>query len=398
MIPPDSKAARHAFGTRVIHAGQTPDPSTGAIMTPIYANSTYLQDSPGVHKGLDYGRSHNPTRWAFERCIADLESGGRAFAFASGLAAIATVLELLDAGAHVVAGDDLYGGTYRLLERVRKWSAGLSFSFVDLSDPAALEAAIRPETRMLLVETPTNPLLRLVDLEALAAIAHRHNVISVVDNTFATPWIQRPLELGFDIVVHSTTKYLNGHSDIIGGVAIASSAAHKAENAERLAFLQNAVGAIASPFDSFLALRGLKTLNVRMQRHCENALELAAWLEVQPGVRGVRYPGLPSHPQHALAKHQMRGFGGMIALELDTDLVGSRRFLEACDLFALAESLGGVESLIEHPAIMTHATIPREQRARLGIGDSLVRLSVGIEDIGDLKDDLTRALGALARG
>lgn len=394
-------AARHAFGTRVIHAGQTPDPSTGAIMPPIYANSTYVQDSPGVHKGLDYGRSHNPTRWAFERCIADLESGSRAFAFASGLAAIATVLELLDTGAHIIAGDDLYGGTYRLLERVRRRSAGLNFSFVDLSDPAALEAAIRPETRMLLVETPTNPLLRLVDLEALAAIARRHGIISVVDNTFATPWIQRPLELGFDIVVHSATKYLNGHSDVISGVAIASSElndAHNADIAERLAFLQNSVGAIAGPFDSFLALRGLKTLNVRMQRHCENALELAGWLEAQPGVRRVRYPGLLSHPQHALAKRQMRGFGGMIALELDTDLAGSRRFLEACNLFALAESLGGVESLIEHPAIMTHATIPPEQRARLGIGDSLVRLSVGIEDVSDLKLDLIGALAAATGG
>lgn len=386
---------RHAFGTRVIHAGQTPDPSTGAIMTPIYANSTYIQQSPGVHQGLDYGRSHNPTRWAFERCIADLESGSGAFAFASGLAAIAGVLQLLDVGAHVIAGDDLYGGTYRLLDRVLRRTAGIETSFVDLSDPAALEAAIRPETRMLLVETPTNPLLRLCDLTALAAIARRHGIVSVVDNTFATPWIQRPIELGFDFVVHSTTKYLNGHSDIIGGVAIASGAPHNAENAERLAFLQNAAGAIAGPFDSFLALRGLKTLDVRMQRHCDNALDLARWLETQAGVRRVRYPGLPSHPQHALAKRQMRGFGGMIALELDSDLAGSRRFLEACEVFALAESLGGVESLIEHPALMTHATIPVAQRARLGIGDSLIRLSVGIEDVGDLRRDLARALAAL---
>ena len=390
-------SARLAFGTRVIHAGQTPDPSTGAVMTPIYANSTYVQESPGVHKGLDYGRSHNPTRWAFERCVADLESGSNAFAFASGLAAIAGVLQLLDAGSHVIAGDDLYGGTFRLLDKVLRRSTGLTISFVDLSDPAALEAAIRPETRMLLVESPTNPLLRLVDLEALAIIARRHNIISVVDNTFATPWIQRPIELGFDFVVHSTTKYLNGHSDIIGGVAIASGAPHNTENAERLAFVQNAAGAISGPFDSFLALRGLKTLDVRMQRHCENALELAGWLEQQPGVRRVRYPGLASHPQHALAKRQMRGFGGMIAVELDTDLAGSRRFLEACEIFTLAESLGGVESLIEHPAIMTHATIPPEQRARLGIGDSLVRLSVGIENVGDLRNDLTRALAAAAR-
>ena len=391
----DDTRQRHAFGTRVIHAGQIPDPSTGAVMPPIYATSTYVQSSPGVHKGLDYGRSHNPTRFALERCIADLESGGRAFAFASGLAAIATVLELLDAGAHIVAGDDLYGGTYRLLERVRTKSAGLLVSYVDLSDPQALEAAIRPETRMVLVESPTNPLLRLVDLDALASIARRHELISVADNTFATPWVQRPIELGFDIVVHSTTKYLNGHSDIIGGVAIVAGDDRNAENAERLGFLQNAVGAIAGPFDSFLALRGVKTLDVRMQRHCENAMELAAWLERQPGVRRVRYPGLASHAQHALARKQMRGFGGMVSIELDTDLAGTRRFLEACSIFTLAESLGGVESLIEHPAIMTHATIPPEQRARLGIGDSLVRLSMGIETVDDLRADLAEALAAM---
>lgn len=388
----DQSAARLAFGTRVIHAGQSPDPSTGAVIPPIYANSTYVQESPGVHKGLDYGRSHNPTRWAFERCIADLESGVQAFAFSSGLAAIATVLELLDAGAHVIAGDDLYGGTYRLLERVRRRSAGLTFSFVDLTDPQALAAAIRPETRLLLVETPTNPLLKLVDLAALAKVARQHNLISVVDNTFASPWVQRPLELGFDIVVHSTTKYLNGHSDVIGGVAVVSPEARNAGHREQLAFLQNAVGSIAGPFDCFLALRGLKTLNVRMQRHCENAAELASWLEQQPQVRRVRYPGLASHPQHALAKRQMRAFGGMISLDLNTDLAGSRRFLEACEIFTLAESLGGVESLIELPAIMTHASIPAEQRAALGIGDSLVRLSVGIEDVEDLRHDLARAL------
>jgi cystathionine gamma-lyase len=363
-------------------------------MPPIYANSTYRQESPGVHKGLDYGRSHNPTRWAFERCIADLESGVEAFAFASGMSAIATVLELLDAGAHIIAGDDLYGGTYRLLERVRRRSAAQSFTFVDLSSPAALAAAIRPETRMVLVETPTNPLLKLVDLEAVAAVCRERDVITVADNTFASPWIQRPLELGFDIVVHSTTKYLNGHSDVIGGVAVVSGDERCAEWRERLKFLQNAVGAIAGPFDSFLALRGVKTLNVRMQRHCENAGELAGWLESLPQVRRVRYPGLPSHPQHELARRQMREFGGMIAVELAADLAGTRRFLEGCELFALAESLGGVESLIEHPAIMTHATIPPEQRSRLGIGDSLVRLSVGIEEVDDLKRDL---LGALLR-
>lgn len=390
----DDTRERRAFGTRVIHAGQQPDPSTGAVMPPIYATSTYAQSSPGVHKGFDYGRSHNPTRFALERCLADLEGGSRAFAFASGLAAIATVLELLDAGAHVVAGDDLYGGTYRLLERVRTKSAGLSVSYVDLSDPCALESAIRPETRMVLVESPTNPLLRLVDLEAVAAIARGHGLISVADNTFATPWVQRPIELGFDIVVHSTTKYLNGHSDVVGGVAIVCGDERNAQNAERLGFLQNAVGAIAGPFDSFLALRGVKTLDVRMQRHCENAAELAAWLERQPGVRRVRYPGLASHPQHALARRQMRGFGGMVSVELDTDLAGTRRFLEACSIFTLAESLGGVESLIEHPAIMTHATIPPEQRARIGIGDSLVRLSVGIENVDDLLDDLASALAA----
>lgn len=382
------------FGTRVIHAGQSPDPSTGAIMPPIYANSTYVQDSPGVHKGLDYGRSHNPTRWALERCVADLEGGAQAFAFASGLAAIATVLELLEAGAHVIAGDDLYGGTYRLLERVRRHSAGLSFSFVDLTDPAALAAAIRPNTRMILVETPTNPLLKLVDLAAVAQVARAHDLIAVADNTFASPWIQQPLALGFDIVVHSTTKYLNGHSDVIGGVAVVSAEERNAGHRERLAFLQNAVGAIAGPFDAFMTLRGIKTLNVRMERHCTNAGELAAWLEAQPQVRRVRYPGLASHPQHELAKRQMRGFGGMISLELDTDLAGARRFLEACELFSLAESLGGVESLIEHPAIMTHASIPAEQRAALGISDSLVRLSVGIEDVADLRRDLA---GALAR-
>jgi cystathionine gamma-lyase len=390
----DDPRERRAFGTRVIHAGQEPDPSTGAVMPPIYATSTYAQSSPGVHKGFDYGRSHNPTRFALERCLADLEGGSRAFAFASGLAAIATVLELLDAGAHVVAGDDLYGGTYRLLERVRTKSAGLSVSYVDLSDPRSLESAIRPQTRMVLVESPTNPLLRLVDLEAIAAIARRRGLISVADNTFATPWVQRPIELGFDIVVHSTTKYLNGHSDVIGGVAIVSGDERNAQNAERLGFLQNAVGAIAGPFDSFLALRGVKTLDVRMQRHCENASELAAWLERQPGVRRVRYPGLASHPQHALARRQMHGFGGMVSVELDTDLAGTRRFLEACAIFTLAESLGGVESLIEHPAIMTHATIPPEQRARIGIDDSLVRLSVGIENVDDLRMDLAQALAA----
>jgi len=386
---------RQRFATRAIHAGQSPDPTTGAIMPPIYATSTYVQSSPGVHKGYDYGRSHNPTRFAFERCVADLESGAQAFAFASGLAAIATVLEVVDAGAHVVASDDLYGGTYRLFERVRRRSAGTDFSFVDMADLDAVVAAIRPETRVLWVETPSNPLLKLADLAALAQVARDHRLIAVADNTFASPWVQRPLELGFDVVVHSTTKYLNGHSDVIGGVAIVGNDERQAEWRERLAFLQNAVGAIAGPFDSFLALRGVKTLALRMERHCANALALARWLEAQPKVARVRYPGLSSHPQHKLAERQMNGFGGMVSIDLDTDLAGARRFLERCEVFALAESLGGVESLIEHPAIMTHATIPLTSRQKLGIGDALVRLSVGIEDIDDLTADLSRALAAI---
>lgn len=399
-------AAKQSFATRTIHAGQSPDPSTGAIMPPIYATSTYVQSSPGVHKGLDYGRSHNPTRFAFERCVADLEGGAQGFAFASGLAAIATVLELVDSGSHVVASDDLYGGTYRLFERVRTRSAATRFSFVDLSDLKALRAAITPQTRVLWVETPSNPLLKLADLAVLAQIAREHNLIAVADNTFASPWVQRPLELGFDIVVHSTTKYLNGHSDVIGGVAVVGTEPRQKEWRERLEFLQNAVGAIAGPFDSFLALRGVKTLALRMERHCSNALALAQWLEAQPKVARVRYPGLESHPQHALARRQMLGqggtgggatggYGGMISLDLKTDLAGARRFLEAVRIFSLAESLGGVESLIEHPAIMTHATIPAETRAKLGIGDALVRLSVGVEDLRDLRADLEQALATI---
>jgi cystathionine gamma-lyase len=389
---PETRPTGAGFATRVIHAGQAPDPSTGAIMPPIYATSTYVQQSPGVHKGLDYGRSHNPTRWALERCVADLEEGSQAFAFASGLAAIATVLELLDTGAHVIAGDDLYGGSYRLFERVRKRSAGLSFSYVDLTDPRNLLAAIRPETKMVWVETPTNPMLKLADLEALARICREHAILAVVDNTFASPVVQRPLASGFDIVVHSTTKYLNGHSDVIGGIAVVGREPHQAPWREQLAFLQNSVGAIAGPFDCFLVLRGIKTLAVRVERHCQNALELAGWLEKLPQVARVIYPGLASHPQHELARRQMDGYGGIISIELDTDLAGTKRFLERCKIFALAESLGGVESLIEHPAIMTHASIPASQRAALGIGDAFVRLSVGIEDVADLKADLSQAL------
>ncbi len=387
----DSSPARSAFATRVIHAGQSPDPSTGAIMPPIYATSTYVQDSPGVHKGYEYARSQNPTRFAYERCVADLESGSRGYAFASGLAATATVLDLFAPGDHIIASDDLYGGSYRLFERVRAKSAGLKFSFVDLRDLAAVEAAIRPETRMIWVETPTNPMLKLADLPAIAAIARRHGILAAADNTFASPYVQRPLELGFDLVMHSATKYLNGHSDMVGGLLVAGG---NTDLAERLAFLQNAVGAVAGPFDAFLALRGVKTLALRMERHCANALALAQWLEAHPKIARVHYPGLASHPQHLLARRQMpRGYGGMIAIELKGGLDDARRFLERCELFALAESLGGVESLIEHPAIMTHASIPAAQRAALGIGDTLCRLSVGVEDVEDLRADLARALG-----
>ena len=390
-----TRQAEHGFATRAIHAGQAPDPATGAIMTPIYATSTYVQTSPGVHKGYDYARTANPTRAALEACVADLEGGVRGFAFASGLAGMATVLDVLDTGTHIVASDDLYGGTYRLFENVRKRSAGLSTSFIDMTDPASVRAAIRPQTRMLWVETPSNPLLKLIDLAAVAKIAREHNLLSVADNTFASPWIQQPLALGFDIVVHSATKYLNGHSDMIGGiVVIGGEPRHHALN-ERLAYLQNAVGGISGAFDSFLVLRGLKTLALRMQRHCSNAMELARWLTEQSEVATVYYPGLASHPQHALARRQMRAFGGMVTIALKTDLAGTKRFLERCRLFALAESLGGVESLIEHPALMTHGSIPEPQRAALGIGDSLVRLSVGVEDVDDLRRDLRDALDAI---
>ncbi|TGQ51482.1 PLP-dependent transferase [Mesorhizobium sp. M1C.F.Ca.ET.193.01.1.1] len=381
---------RLAFSTRTIHGGQSHDPTTGAVMVPIYATSTYGQQSPGVHKGFEYARSQNPTRFAFERAVADLESGTKAFAFASGLAAIATVLELFDAGAHVVATDDIYGGSFRLMERVRKRSAGLQVSFADFTDLAAVEAAIRPETKLLWLETPTNPLLRIVDLEGLAALARRKGLITVADNTFASPYIQRPLELGIDIVVHSTTKYLNGHSDMVGGVAVVGD---NQDLADRLKFLQNAIGAISSPFDSFLALRGIKTLALRMERHSANGLKIAQWLEGRKDVRRVIYPGLPSHPQHEIAKRQMHAYGGMISVELDRDLAGTKRFLERTQLFTLAESLGGVESLIEHPGLMTHGSIPAEKRGAIGISDSLVRLSAGIEDGDDLIADLEQALG-----
>ncbi len=385
-LPPKN---RLAFSTRTIHGGQSHDPTTGAVMVPIYATSTYAQSSPGVHKGFEYARSQNPTRFAFERGIADLESGAAGFAFASGLAAIATVFELLDTGAHIVATDDIYGGTFRLLERVRKRSAGLSVSFADFTDVAAVEAAIRPETRMLWIETPTNPLLRVVDLEAVAALARRRGLISVADNTFASPYIQRPLEFGIDIVVHSTTKYLNGHSDMVGGTAVVGP---NRDLEDRLRFLQNAIGSISGPFDSFLALRGLKTLALRMERHSQNGLAIAQWLERRRDIRRVFYPGLASHPQHEVARRQMNGYGGMITVELDRDLAATRRVLERVQIFALAESLGGVESLIEHPATMTHGSIPEAQRAALGISPSLVRISAGIEDSADLIADLEQAL------
>jgi cystathionine gamma-lyase len=384
----DGSAQR--FATRVIHGGQHPDPLTGAVMPPIYATSTYVQSSPGVHQGFEYSRTRNPTRDALQAAVANLEGGAAGFAFASGMAASATLLELLDAGSHIVAMHDLYGGSYRLLENVRRRSAGHSVSFVDLSDSAALAAAIRPETRMVWVETPTNPLLKLVDLEAVAKIAKQRGLLAVCDNTFATPYLQRPLEHGFDIVVHSTTKYLNGHSDAIGGAAVVRA---DAELEERIAYLQNAVGGVPGPFDSYLTLRGIKTLALRMERHCANALAVARFLEGHAAIERVFYPGLASHPQHALAQRQMRGgYGGIVTAVLRGGLAAARRTLERCRLFALAESLGGVESLIEHPALMTHSSLPAALRQSLGISDGLIRLSVGVEDLEDLLGELRRAL------
>ncbi|MEO1327020.1 MAG: cystathionine gamma-synthase [Pseudomonadota bacterium] len=379
---------KQGFGTRVIHAGQAPDPSTGAIMPPIYATSTYVQSSPGVHQGFEYSRSHNPTRFAFERCIADLEAGTHGYAFASGLAAIGTILELLDSGDHVIAMDDLYGGTNRLFSKVRTRSSGLQFDYIDFTDLDAVKAAITPKTKMLWIETPSNPLLKLVDIRAVAEIAKSAGALLVADNTFATPWAQRPLELGADIVMHSVTKFLNGHSDMVGGVAVTADP----EIAEQLTFLQNSIGSVLGPFDSFLALRGLKTLNIRMQQHTKNATAIAEWLEQHERVTKVLYPGLTSHPQHALASEQMDGPGGIVTFFIEGGLDAARRFLERCHVFALAESLGGVESLVDHPAIMTHASVPAEQRAEIGLTDDLIRLSVGIEDLADQITDLERAL------
>jgi cystathionine gamma-lyase len=376
------------LGTRAIHAGQHPDPSTGAIMTPIYATSTYVQSSPGQHQGYEYSRTQNPTRMAYERCVADLEGGVAGFAFGSGLGGASTVLDLLDSGDHVIAMDDLYGGTYRLFERVRRRSAGLDFTFIDLNDTAALKASLKPNTKMIWAETPTNPMLKLVDLAKLSAFAKKHGLILVVDNTFCSPMLQRPIEYGADLVLHSATKYLNGHSDMVGGIVVAANQ----EMAERMGFLQNSVGAVAGPFDSFLAMRGLKTLHLRMQAHCASALDIARWLEKHPAIEKVIYPGLKSHPQHALARRQMDGFGGIISAEVKGGIRAARKMLERCELFALAESLGGVESLIEHPGIMTHASIPPATRKRLGISDGLIRLSVGVEDVEDLRAELARAL------
>jgi cystathionine gamma-lyase len=381
---------KHQLATRVIHAGQQPDPTTGAIMPPIYATSTYVQKSPGQHQGYEYSRTQNPTRQAYERCVADLESGTNGYAFASGMAAIATVLELLDSGDHVLAMDDLYGGSFRLFHRVRERSAGLKFTFAALDDLDALRAAIRPETRMIWLETPSNPMLKIVDIAAVAEIARENNALLVVDSTFASPILQRPIELGADIVVHSATKYLSGHSDVINGVAVVGD---NAELAEQMYFLQNSAGAIAGPFESFLALRGLKTLDLRMRAHCNSSMKIAHWLEEHPAVDNVLYPGMEKHPRHNLAMSQMSGMGGgIISLEIKAGPDAARQMLERTELFALAESLGGVESLSNHPAIMTHASVPEDIRARLGISDSLIRLSVGIEDTGDLIADLEQAL------
>ena len=387
-----TKDTRHGFATRAIHAGQTPDPTTGAVMQPIYATSTYAQESPGKHKGYEYSRTQNPTRMAYERCVSDLENGRQGYAFASGLASTATVLELLDTGSHVIAMDDMYGGTYRLFERVRKRSAGLTFSYVDLRDRKALESAIRPETKLIWVETPTNPTLKVSELGMIAEVARKRGILTGCDNTFASPALQRPLDHGIDLVMHSATKFLNGHSDMVGGMVVVGD---RPELAEQLAFLHNSVGSVAGPFDSFLALRGLKTLALRMQRHSENALELAGWLEKHPKVQRVAYPGLVSHPEHAIARKQMSAFGGMVTIYLKGGEAEARRFLENCGLFTLAESLGGVESLVDHPGIMTHASVPVDVRKSLGISDSLIRLSVGVEDVNDLRKDLETALAAV---
>ena len=379
------------LGTRVIHAGQSPDPSNGAIMTPIYTTSTYVQKSPGDHQGFEYSRTHNPTRKAWEACIADLEGGRHGFAFASGMAAVDTLMHLLQPGDHVLAMHDLYGGTWRLFERVRRRSSGLDFSFTDLGDIERARAAITDKTRIIWVETPTNPMLEMVDIQAMAALAHSHGAMLVVDNTFATPMLQQPIELGADIVLHSVTKYLNGHSDMVGGALVVKDDAL----AEQIGFLQNSAGGVQGPFDAWLAMRGVKTLALRMKAHCENAGAIADWLTGQAKIKRVIYPGLDNHPQKALAEKQMQGFGGIISFDLEGDIAAARRFLENTHWFALAESLGGVESLVNHPAIMTHGSVPKDRREQLGITDTLIRLSVGIEDVRDLIADLEHALVAV---
>jgi cystathionine gamma-lyase len=385
-----SKSPR--LDTLCIHAGQSPDPTTGAIMTPVYLTSTYAQASPGVHKGFEYSRTQNPTRFALQDCLAALEGGRHGLAFASGLAATDALLHLLDAGDHLVASDDVYGGTFRLFDKVFR-RLGIELTQVDMTDPRNVERALRPRTRLVWIESPTNPMLKLVDLAAVAGICRAHGALSVVDNTFATPCFQRPLSLGIDAVAHSTTKYLNGHSDVIGGAVVVNDDGL----AERIRFLQNAVGGVPSPMDSFLVLRGLKTLHVRMARHAENALALARYLETHPQVERVTYPGLPSHPQHALARSQMMGFGGMLTFVIRGGLPAARAFLEAVKVFACAESLGGVESLIEHPAIMTHASVPKAAREALGIADGFIRVSAGIEAVEDLVEDLERGFAAAAK-
>ncbi|HVK62742.1 MAG TPA: cystathionine gamma-synthase [Bdellovibrionales bacterium] len=375
------------FQTRAIHAGQEPDPATGAIMTPLYLTSTFVQSSPGVHKGYDYSRAGNPTRSAYEACVANLESGKHGFAFASGCAASTTALHLLKAGDHVIASDDMYGGSFRLMDKVVRHN-GIDFSFVDLTKVENFKAAIKPNTKMVWIETPTNPTMKLVDIRRTAEAAKAKGILSIVDNTFMSPYFQRPLELGADIVLHSTTKYIGGHSDMIGGALVVNDD----QIAEKLAFLLKSIGAIASPFDAFMAMRSLKTLPLRMRQHDANGREIAKFLEKHPKIDRIAYPGLASHPQHELAKEQMHGFGGMMTFHLKGGLAESRRVLESVKVFALAESLGGVESLIEHPAIMTHASVPAEQRKALGIGDGMIRLSVGVENLEDLMRDLSDAL------
>ena len=375
------------FGTRAIHAGQPPEPTTGAVMVPIFQTSTYAQESPGKHRGYDYARTDNPTRTAYQECLASLEETKHALAFASGLAAMDAVLHLLKTGDHVLCCDDVYGGTFRLFDKVFR-NFGIELTFIDMTDLERTAAALRPTTKMVWLESPTNPLLKVFDIEAVSRLAHAAGALLVVDNTFMSPYFQKPMRLGADIVVHSVTKYMNGHSDVVGGAILMD----RDDLHERLKFLQNAVGGVPGPMDCFLVLRGLKTLHVRMQRHAENAMAIARFLEAHPRVERVIYPGLESHPQHALARRQMSGFGGMITFFIDGGLDDARRFLERVKLFTLAESLGGVESLVEHPAIMTHASIPPEQRRKLGIGDTLIRLSVGIEDLADLKADLEQAL------